>query len=135
MLSWSETARRPGERRAWWSDRLDSVAEIGPRPVLERLVGYGKRHPTERWCMSPLPWHLGAHWVKGGEKQWWLSPKAGQGQRSWLFPRLLFFTPRCCVVREAWATHRGHMEVSGPRPQVWEVTHTLPDTGVRSPLK
>lgn len=71
MLSRSETARRPGERRVQWSDRLDDKPEIGPRPVLERLVGYGKCHPTKRWCLSPLPWHLGAHWVIGSEKQRW----------------------------------------------------------------
>lgn len=109
MLSWSETARRPGERRARWSDRLDGVAEIGPRPVLERLVGYGKRHPTERWCMSPLPWHLGAHWVKGSEKQRWLSPKAGQGQRSLAFSQALtLHTQMLCCEGGLGHTQRPH---------------------------
>lgn len=32
----------------------------------------------------------------------------------------------CC--EEAWATHRGHIEMSGPR------SHSLQNTGVRSPL-
>lgn len=33
----------------------------------------------------------------------------------------------CC--EEAWATHKGHMEVSEPRSQVWEVTHTTRHRG------
>lgn len=71
----------------------------------------------KRWCLSSLPWNVCARRVTGNAKLWWPSPKAVQEQPLWLFPRFL-------TLHSRWATHRGHIEVSGPRPQVWEVTCT-----------